>query len=68
MLTTDRRYGAQSMTAQLRDVLVNRPAAAFGAAFEDPAHGYLHPVDLDAAQREHDALTASSSATSGVAP
>jgi N-dimethylarginine dimethylaminohydrolase len=37
---------------------VKRPAAAFGAAFEDPAHGYLHPVDLDAAQREHDALTA----------
>jgi N-dimethylarginine dimethylaminohydrolase len=27
---------------------------AFGAAFEDPAHGYLHPVDLAAAEREHD--------------
>src|SRR6476469_1567318 len=53
-----RTFGAQSMTAQLRDVLVNRPAAAFGAAFEDPAHGYLHPVALDAARREHDALTA----------
>ena len=53
-----RTFGAQSMTAQLRDVLVKRPAAAFGAAFDDPAHGYLHPVDLDAAQREHDALTA----------
>ena len=53
-----RTFGAQSMTAQLRDVLVKRPAAAFGAAFDDPAHGYLHRVDLDAAQREHDALTA----------
>ena len=53
-----RTFGAQSMTAQLRDVLVNRPAAAFGAAFDDPAHGYLHPVNLDAAQREHDVLTA----------
>ena len=45
------------MTAPLRDVLVKRPAAAFGAAFDDPAVGFLHPVDLPAAQREHDALT-----------
>src|SRR3954453_2887295 len=52
-----RTFGAQSMTAQLRDVLVKRPTAAFGAAFDDPAHGFLHPVDLVAAQREHDALT-----------
>ena len=50
-------FGAQSMTAPLREVLVKRPAAAFGAAFDDPAHGYLHRVDLAAAQREHDALT-----------
>jgi dimethylargininase len=50
-------FGAQSMTAPLREVLVKRPAAAFGAAFDDPAHGYLHAVDLPAAQREHDALT-----------
>jgi N-dimethylarginine dimethylaminohydrolase len=49
-----RAYGAQSMTAQLRDVLVKRPGPAFGAAFEDPAHGFLHPVDLAVAQREHD--------------
>src|SRR5436309_16107574 len=49
-------FGAQSMTAQLRDVLVKRPAAAFGTAFDDPAFGFLHPVDLAAAQREHDAL------------
>jgi dimethylargininase len=56
MLTTDRRYGAQSMTAPLLDVLVKRPGAAFGAAFDDPAHGFLHPVDLDLARREHDAF------------
>jgi N-dimethylarginine dimethylaminohydrolase len=53
-----RTFGAQSMTAPLRDVLVKRPAAAFGAAFDDPAVGFLHPVDLAAAQREHDTFTA----------
>jgi N-dimethylarginine dimethylaminohydrolase len=42
------------MTAPLREVLVKRPGAAFGAAFDDPAHGFLHPVDLERAQREHD--------------
>jgi dimethylargininase len=52
--TTTRRYGAQSMTAPLRDVLVKRPGPSFGAAFDVEAHGYLHPVDLDLAQREHD--------------
>lgn len=56
MLTTDRRYGAQSMTAPLQEVLVKRPGPAFGAAFEDPAHGFLHPVDLDRARAEHDAF------------
>jgi dimethylargininase len=49
-----RTFGAQSMTAPLRDVLVKRPGAAFGRAFDDPGHGYLHPVDLDVARREHD--------------
>jgi N-dimethylarginine dimethylaminohydrolase len=49
-------FGARSMTAPLRDVLVQRPGRAFGAAFEDPAHGFLHPVDLELAQREHDAF------------
>jgi len=49
-----RRWGAQSMTAPLRQALVQRPGAAFGAAFDDPAHGFLLPVDLAAAQREHD--------------
>ncbi len=52
-----RAFGAQSMTAPLRDVLVQRPGAAFGAAFDEPAHGFLHPVDLELARREHDAFT-----------
>ncbi len=52
-----RAFGAQSMTAPLREVLVKRPGPAFGAAFDDPAHGYLHPVDLARARREHDAFT-----------
>jgi N-dimethylarginine dimethylaminohydrolase len=55
---TDRRFGAQSMTAPLREVLVKRPGPAFGRAFEDPAHGFLRAVDLPRAQREHDALRA----------
>ena len=53
-----RRFGAQSMTAALREVLVKRPGAAFGRAHEDPAFGYLHPVDLAEAQRQHDAFCA----------
>jgi dimethylargininase len=56
MTVVARRFGAQSMTAPLRDVLVKRPGAVFGAAFDDPAHGFLHPVDLDLARREHDAF------------
>ncbi len=51
-----RSYGAQSMTAPLRDVLVKAPGPAFGRAFEDPAHGFLRPVDLDLARRQHDGL------------
>jgi N-dimethylarginine dimethylaminohydrolase len=47
-------FGAQSMTAPLREVLVKRPGPAFGRAFDEPAHGFLHPVDLAVAQREHD--------------
>lgn len=54
---TTRRYGGHSSTAPLRDALVQRPGAAFGNAFADPAHGFLHPVDLALAQREHDAFT-----------
>ncbi len=44
------------MTAPLLDVLVKRPGAAFGRAFEDPQHGFRHAVDLVTAQREHDAF------------
>jgi N-dimethylarginine dimethylaminohydrolase len=56
MTLTERRYGAQSMTADLREVLVKRPGPAFGRAFDDEAHGFLRPVDLARAQREHDTL------------
>jgi dimethylargininase len=57
MQTTGRAYGAQSMTDPLIEVLVKRPGPAFGRAFDDPAHGFLRPVDLELAQREHDAFT-----------
>lgn len=53
---TARRWGAQSMTAPLREALVHRPDAAFGAAFANPAHGFLYPVDLAVAEREHAAF------------
>jgi N-dimethylarginine dimethylaminohydrolase len=56
MTVSLRRHGAESMTAPLREVLVKRPGPAFGRAFDDPANGYLHPVDLELAQREHDAF------------
>ena len=58
MTTPNRAYGAQSMTAPLRDVLVKAPGPAFGRAFDDPAVGFLRPVDLDVARREHDGLVA----------
>jgi dimethylargininase len=51
-----RRFGAQSMTAPLRDVLLRSPDDTFGAAFDDPAHGFRHAVDLAEAQRQHEAL------------
>lgn len=44
------------MVAPLRDVLVKSPGAAFARAFDDPAVGFLRPVDLDRARREHDGL------------
>ena len=56
MTMTARRFGAQSMSADLRDVLVKRPGPAFGRAFDDPAHGFLGPVDLAVAEREHAAF------------
>ncbi len=58
MTTPTRAFGAQSMTAPLREVLVKRPGPAFGRAFDQPAAGFLRPVDLDAARREHDGLVA----------
>ena len=50
------RFGAESMVAPLRRALVKAPGAAFGRAFTDPAAGFLHPVDLPRAAREHAAL------------
>lgn len=58
MATLVRPFGAQSMTAPLQEVLIKRPGPGFGAAFDDPDHGFLHPVDLARAQREHDAFAA----------
>jgi N-dimethylarginine dimethylaminohydrolase len=52
----DRAWGAQGMTAPLREVRVKAPGAAYSRAFEDPAVGFLRPVDLAAARREHDGL------------
>ncbi len=52
----DRAWGAQSMTAPLREVLVKSPGPAFARAFEDPATGFLRPVDAERARREHDGL------------
>jgi dimethylargininase len=46
-------YGGQSNVAPLREALLKAPGRAFGRAFEDPAHGFLHPVDLEGARREH---------------
>lgn len=51
-----RAFGAQSMTAPLREVLVSAPGASFGRAFDDPVHGFFHPVDLDRAVRQHATL------------
>ena len=48
-------YGAQSMTAPLRRVLVRRPGAAIAAA--DPARWhYTSKIDLEAARSTHDAF------------
>lgn len=56
MTVPARQFGAQSMSSTLREVLIKRPGPAFGRAFDDPAHGFLYPVDLDLARREHDAF------------
>jgi len=48
-------YGAQSMTAPLRRVLMRRPGAARAAA--DPARWhYTSAIDLEEARRAHDAF------------
>jgi N-dimethylarginine dimethylaminohydrolase len=44
------------MTAALREVLVKAPGPAFARAFDDPSVGFLRPVDLDRARREHAGL------------
>jgi dimethylargininase len=44
------------MTAPLRAALLKSPDAAFGRAFDDPAHGFLHACDLEIARREHAAF------------
>ena len=51
-----RTFGGQSMTAPLREALLKAPGAAFGRAYDDPAHGFLHACDLEVAQREHAAF------------
>ncbi|HTK46016.1 MAG TPA: arginine deiminase family protein [Patescibacteria group bacterium] len=49
-------FGGQSMTAPLREALLKAPGPAFGRAFDDPAHGFLHACDLAVAEREHAAF------------
>jgi dimethylargininase len=51
-----RTFGGQSMTAPLREALLKAPGPAFGRAYDDPAHGFLHACDLAVAQREHAAF------------
>lgn len=49
-------YGVSSMVAPLEHVLVKRPGAAFGRAFENPDHGFLRTVDLARAEKEFSAF------------
>jgi dimethylargininase len=49
-------FGGQSNIAPLKDALLKAPGPAFGRAFDDPAHGFLHPVDLELAKRQHEAF------------
>lgn len=44
------------MTVPLRDVVLRSPGESFGRAYDEPAHGFRFPVDLDVARREHTAL------------
>jgi dimethylargininase len=52
-----RAFGGQSNVAPLREALVKAPGPAFGRAYEDPAHGFLHACDLEVAKREHAAFS-----------
>ena len=54
--TTAMAYGGQSNIAPLRDALLKAPGPAFGAAFDDPAHGFFHACDLELAKRQHAAF------------
>jgi len=49
-------YGGQSNVAPLRVALLKAPGEAFGRAFDNPAHGFLHECDLEVAKREHAAF------------
>lgn len=49
-------FGGQSNVAPLRDALLKPPGEAFGKAYEDPKHGFLHHCDLELAKREHAAF------------
>ncbi len=51
----NRTWGSQSMVGDLQTVIVHRPHAAFGNADPNRWH-YTAPIDLTAAQAEHDAL------------
>jgi N-dimethylarginine dimethylaminohydrolase len=56
MTLTDRAFGAQSMTADLREVLVSPPEGAFARAYDEPSFGFLHPCNIGIARAEHDRL------------
>jgi N-dimethylarginine dimethylaminohydrolase len=45
------------MTAPLREALLKAPGPAFGRAFENPAHGFLHDCNLEVAKQEHAAFS-----------
>lgn len=45
-------FGVHSMIDPLDHVLVKRPGAAFGAAFDNSDHGFLRAVDLSRAEKE----------------
>ncbi len=54
-MNEQKNYGSQSMIAPLQTVLVRRPDEAFGRAVPSDWH-YAGPIDLAAAQAEHDAF------------